>query len=140
MWIVLFKWLLIISTIYLIFRLILVPRVNKISVQLIKKEVKGEIFMLIYSVDAGAPGANDVVERKMTITVNDNVVDTKSYKGDVVDLGELGFEEQDKVSLSLVDVDNVGNVSPAAIFEFVAVDTIAPPAPGSFGVKLVREE
>ena len=96
--------------------------------------------MLIYSVDAGAPGANDVVERKMTITVNDNVVDTKSYKGDVVDLGELGFEEQDKVSLSLVDVDNVGNVSPAAIFEFVAVDTIAPPAPGSFGVKLVREE
>ena len=108
----------------------------KIMVKLIEKGNN----MLVYSVTAGTPGAGDVVERRMTIQVNGSVVDTKSYGGEVVDLGEIKVEENAEVVLNLVDVDNAGNVSLPAIFAFTALDTIAPPAPGSFGVSIVREE
>ena len=96
--------------------------------------------IMVYGVTAGSAGASDVVERKLTVTVNGEVVETKSYTGDIVDLGELKVAQDADVSLALVDVDDVGNVSSPATYVFKATDSIAPPVPGSFGVNIIREE
>lgn len=95
---------------------------------------------MVYGITAGSAGASDVVERRLTITVNGEVVENRTYAGDIIDLGELKVTEDADVSLTLVDVDNAGNVSPPAIHIFKATDNIAPPVPGSFGVSALREE
>lgn len=95
---------------------------------------------MVYGITAGTAGAGDVVERRLTITVNGEVVENRTYAGDVVDLGELKVAQDADVSLALVDIDNAGNISPPAIHVFKATDTIAPPTPGSFGVSALREE
>ncbi len=94
---------------------------------------------LVYEVTCAAPVDADVVERRLTVTVNGALVSTDVYTRDVTNLGERTFAQGDNVVLSLVDVDDVGNVSEPAVSEFVANDTIAPSTPG-LEIKLVREE
>lgn len=96
--------------------------------------------MLIYSVTAAPAVDADVVGRKLAVVVNGEVRETKDYPADTTDFGELAFNDDESVILTLVDVDDAGNVSEPATFEFVATDTIPPAAPGSFGVTLIREE
>lgn len=105
-----------------------------------QKILNGEKLMLVYSISVGAAVDNDVSERRMTVEVNGQTVETQTYSFDVVNLGEKSFNEGDKVKLTLVDVDDVGNVSEPAVVEFVAADTIPPSSPGGFGVNLVRED
>ena len=94
---------------------------------------------LVYELTCSAPTDLDVVERRLTVTVNGNVVATDSYSNTVTVLGERTFAQGDNVTVSLVDVDDAGNVSEPAVIEFVANDTIAPSVPG-LNIKLVREE
>lgn len=96
--------------------------------------------MLVYNVTAGAVVDKDVAERRLTVTVNGEVRETTPFSPDVTNFGELSFTDNDNVVLSLVDVDDAGNVSKPAVVEFVALDTVAPAAPGEFGVSFVREE
>lgn len=96
--------------------------------------------MLIYSVTAGPVVDSDVVKRLLTATVNGEASEPSEYPADTTNFGEIGFADNDSVILSLVDVDDAGNSSEPAVFEFVATDTIAPAQPGSFGVTLLREE
>lgn len=106
-------------------------------------ETKGGDHManeMVYGVTAGVAGAADVVERRMTVEVDGTVVETKTFAGDVVDLGELKVAQNANIVLTLVDVDDVGNVSQPTSCVFVATDTVAPPAPGNFGVAVLREE
>ena len=105
-----------------------------------QKILNGEKLMLVYSISVGAAVDNDVSERRMTVEVNGQTVETQTYSFDVVNLGEKSFNEGDKVKLTLVDVDDVGNVSEPAVVEFVAADTIPPSLPSGFGVNLVRED
>jgi len=92
--------------------------------------------MLIYGVALPAPGAPDVVKRTLKVTINGEAKDDVDAVG-----AEIKANDGDKVSLVLVDTDDAGNESlPSAPFEFTAVDTIAPPAPGAVGVTLLREE
>jgi hypothetical protein len=105
-----------------------------------QKILNGEKLMLVYSISVGAVVDNDVSERRMTVEVNGQTVETQTYSFDVVNLGEKSFNEGDKVKLTLVDVDDVGNVSEPAVVEFVAADTIPPSSPSGFGVNLVRED
>jgi hypothetical protein len=107
-----------------------------ISYKFIKKEID---MGLVYALNCAAPVDNDVMERRLTVKVNGAVVATDFYANTVTDLGERTFTQGDNVVLSLVDVDDVGNVSEPAVVEFVANDTIAPSVPG-LEVKLVREE
>ena len=103
------------------------------------KFLKKEIDMgLVYEVTCAPPVDVDVIERRLTVTVNGVAVATDVYASDVTNLGERTFVQGDSVSLSFVDVDDVGNVSDPAVVEFVANDTIAPSAPG-LDIKLVRE-
>lgn len=96
--------------------------------------------MLVYSVTAGAVVDKDVAERRLSVTVNGEVRETKPFAPETTSFGELSFADNDNVVLSLVDVDDAGNVSAPAVVEFVALDTVAPAAPGEFGVSFVREE
>jgi hypothetical protein len=95
---------------------------------------------LVYTVSAGPVVDSDVRERKLTVTINGSDGGTTVFPRETTSFGELRFADNDNVVLTLVDVDDSGNVSSPAVAEFVATDTIAPAAPGEFGVTLVREE
>jgi hypothetical protein len=95
--------------------------------------------VLVYKVSAQPPVDHDVVERRLTVTV-DGESTVKSYPGDTTDFGEaVRATEGASVVLSLMDVDDVGNLSEPAVLEYVATDTLPPQRP-EFGVTLVREE
>lgn len=98
--------------------------------------------VLVYKVSVGAPVDADVVERQLVVALNGNseVDDFKVFSADTTDLGEVRAKQGDKVLLTLVDVDDVGNRSEPAVLEFVAEDTLPPAKPGEFGVTLVKEE
>ena len=96
--------------------------------------------MLIYSVTAAPVVDADVVARRLSVTVNGEVRETADYAPETTNFGELGFDDNESVVLTLVDVDDAANVSEPASFEFVATDSIPPAKPGEFGVTLVREE
>jgi len=106
-------------------------------VYLIRREGK---HMLVYNVTAGAVVDKDVAERRLTVTVNGEVRETTPFSPDTTSFGEVSFSDNDNVVLSLVDVDDAGNVSSPAVVEFVALDTVAPAKPGEFGVTYAREE
>lgn len=95
---------------------------------------------LVYSVTAAPPVDADVVARRLVITVNGEAGSPKEYAAETTRFDDVKVEQDAQVVLALMDVDDAGNVSEPAVYEFVAVDTIPPAAPGSFGVTLVREE
>jgi hypothetical protein len=106
----------------------------------IRKTKKGRKMALVYEVSCAAPVSDDVVSRVLTVSVNGQEVSVANYIPSATNLGELVFEQDDNVVLSLVDVDDAGNKSEATVLEFVALDTVAPESPTGLGVKLVREE
>jgi hypothetical protein len=95
---------------------------------------------LVYTVSAGPAVDADVTGRQLTVVVNGEVLSTVELAGSATDLGEVKVEQNSNVTLSLVDIDDAGNRSQAAVLDFVATDTIPPAQPGSFGVTLAREE
>ena len=113
--------------------------VSKPSVFNYKFLRKDKNMGLVYSLAVGPTTDGDVVERRLTVDVNGDVVKINSYPTSAVDLGEYTFAQGDSVVLSLVDVDDAGNVSEPAVLAFIAKDTIPPQAPGGFSVSLLRE-
>lgn len=95
---------------------------------------------LVYSVTSGPAVDSDVVTRRLLVTVNGEVVSTVDHPKDTTSFGEIVVPQDANVVVTLVDVDDSGNESQPAFFEFEAKDTIAPAQPGSLGVTLVREE
>lgn len=95
---------------------------------------------LVYSVSAASPTATDVVERRLTVEYPGSEPVTKTYGPNDTTLGEITVPQDAEVTLTLIDVDDVGNTSEPAVATFTAVDTIAPAKPGELGVTLVREE
>jgi hypothetical protein len=97
--------------------------------------------MLVYGVSAGPAVDPDVVARRLSITVNGETISTPvEFAADSTALGEVRAPQGATVVLSLVDVDDAGNVSEPAVVEFTANDTIPPTIPGGLGVALLREE
>lgn len=96
---------------------------------------------LVYSVSAAPVVDADVVARRLTVTVNGELADAiPDFSADTTTFVEAVTVPQDaNVVLTLVDVDDAGNVSEPAVLEFVATDTIPPAKPGEFSVTLVRE-
>jgi nitrous oxide reductase len=97
--------------------------------------------VLVYKVSVGPAVDKDVVERQLLVAVNgaEPVDAAKVFSADATDLGEVRVKQDDKVLLTLVDVDDAGNRSEPAVLEFVASDTLPPAQPGAFGVTLVAE-
>lgn len=95
---------------------------------------------LVYSISAGPPVDADVVSRELTVSIAGAAGTPATFTGTATDLGEVKAEQGAEVILSLVDIDDAGNRSEAAVVTFTATDTIPPAKPGEFGVSLVREE
>ncbi len=95
--------------------------------------------VLTYAVSAAPPVDSDVVTRELSVAVNGVKRAVTTHAGSSVDLGSVDVPQDAEVVLLLVDVDDAGNRSEAAELKFVAVDTIAPAAPGALGVSLVGE-
>lgn len=95
--------------------------------------------VLTYVVTAASPVDGDVVSRVLTVSVNGVEQGSSTFAGTAVDLGAVTVPQDADVKLTLVDVDDAGNVSLPAEYYFVAVDAVAPAIPGSFGVTLVSE-
>jgi hypothetical protein len=105
----------------------------------IARQENSSVDTLVYQVTAQPPVDHDVVERRLTVSVN-GVVSVSTYPGDTTDFGEaVRAVEGASVVLSLVDVDNAGNESAPALVSYEATDTLPPQRP-EFGVVLVREE
>ena len=103
---------------------------------------KGETManVLTYSVSAAAPVDGDVVARLLTFVVNgeyQGVTELPATASGV--LKTFSVPQDAEVVLTLVDVDDAGNKSEPAVLTFVALDTIQPAQPGSFGVTLISE-
>lgn len=96
--------------------------------------------MLVYGVSAAAPVDNDVVERRLTVDVQGSETVTTAFSADTTDFGEIMVERNALVDVSLVDVDDSGNVSEPATISFVATDTIPPSRPSDLQVTLLRQE
>jgi hypothetical protein len=95
--------------------------------------------VLTYVVSAASPVDGDVVSRVLTVSVNGVEQGSATFAGSAIDLGTVTVPQDADVKLTLVDIDDAGNLSLPAEYYFVAVDTVAPAIPGGFGVTLVGE-
>lgn len=95
--------------------------------------------VLTYRVSADSPVDADVVSRAVTVRVNGEDKETRVFDGKATDLGTVTVPQDAEVELSLVDTDDAGNNSPAAVFVFTATDTLPPQQPGGFNIALVSE-
>jgi hypothetical protein len=103
-------------------------------------KIKEETEMgLVYEVTLPSIGAPDVKGRVLTCSINGVSKDINLLS--VENLVTLPVVKQgDSIVLIFKEIDDVGNVSePSDPVSFIATDTIAPPKPGLFSVKLVQE-
>lgn len=108
---------------------------------LVIKKIREDFSMadkLGYTIALPAAGAPDVVERTLTVTV-DGVGTEDIMLGMEVTEHEVIVDQDKAVTVSLVDTDDAGNASEPSMLEFVATDSVAPPAPGAMGVTSIRE-
>lgn len=128
--------LLIVRQWYLLSRDSYVSKPSKVKYEL----KKGDSMSLVYSVSCPVSLDQDVTKRRLTVTVNEVEVSNAEFHYNVSEFGEYSFNEGDEVTLSLVNIDNAGNVSEPCVSAFIAKDTIPPSAPEGLGVALLRED
>src|SRR5262245_5526338 len=99
---------------------------------------KEELTMSQFGIKFGlpAPGASDVAQRELTVTVNGGDPPlVRTYAGATLTTDQWIFSTGDVVSASLIDIDGSNNRSqPSAAYVFAVTDDVAPPAPGQLGV------
>lgn len=100
-------------------------------------QVSREGDMLRYEIVLPPPGAPDVTARVLKVETPTN---SDTFVMSVTELPpSILCEQGDTVTITLSDVDDADNISAPSTFSFIATDTIAPPAPGQVGVRLVEE-
>ena len=116
------------------------PRPRMVSVGLLTKRQFG-MTTFGFKVVLPPPGASDVTQRELTITVNGGDPPlVKVYAGDALLTDELVFNADDKLVMTLVDIDGHANRSPAsAAFSYAVIDDVPPPQPGALGVQDKRQ-
>jgi len=82
---------------------------------------------------------HDIAHRRLKVIVNGEEKDDAPIPLEVKAFEGLTIEQDAEVTLQLRNVDDSGNQSEPSVFEFKAVDNVAPAAPGSFGVTCVGE-
>jgi hypothetical protein len=96
--------------------------------------------VLTYHVSIAAPSDADVVMRELTVYhLDTDASSVTTFPAAAVDLGEINVPQGSRVAVEVVDVDDAGNRSTPARFEFVAADTLPPSQPGELSITLVRE-
>jgi hypothetical protein len=84
-------------------------------------------------------GAFDVITRRVSVQIGSNEPVTYDLPKSALETEPMLGEDNDVVSGSLVDIDDAGNQSPPRDFEFILLDTIAPPLPGEIGLRVDEE-
>src|SRR5262245_52350620 len=104
---------------------------------------KEELTMSQFGIKFGlpAPGASDVAQRELTVTVNGGDPPlVRTYPGATLTTDEWVLTSGDEVSVTLVDIDGHSNRSqPSAAYNFEVTDSVAPPARGQVGVTEMRQ-
>lgn len=86
------------------------------------------------------PTPTDVVKREVIVLQADQLEQVSEHDGNgAMDVGPFEGDQDSKVEVRMVNVDDAGNRSPARTQMFTLVDTIAPPAPGEIGLRVVAE-
>ena len=95
---------------------------------------------ILFDIALPAPpeGPNDIKALRLTVLADGQEVTADYDPAATVATGFAATQDSD-VHVEAHYVDDAGNLSEPSVLEFVAVDTIAPPAPGALGV-LVRGE
>lgn len=96
--------------------------------------------MLKFVLTLPAPGAADVVERELVVKIGEAEPVTVFLDGKSLESEEFSCEDNTTVTGTLVDIDDATNRSEPRSFEFIVVDTIAPPVPGELGVRVTADE
>lgn len=101
--------------------------------------VIGETDMALqFEVLLPSPGASDVVTRELSVTIGDAGLKVMQLPGIASSYKDEGPQDA-TVTVSLVDIDDVGNRSPARERTAVLTDTIAPPQPGELAINVTGE-
>src|SRR5262245_60951839 len=104
---------------------------------------KEELTMSQFGIKFGlpAPGASDVAQRELTVTVNGGDPPlVRTYPGATLTTDEWIFNAGDEVSATLVDIDCHSDRSqPSAAFDFEVTDTVPSPVPGAVNVGEKRQ-
>ncbi len=96
---------------------------------------EGEGTMLNYSIVLPAPSAADVTTRTLTVNgVPQEITDLTQ-----TEVAGYSGNDNDLVSVSLVDTDDAGNASPERAQTFTLTDTISPAQPGELGLIVTSE-
>jgi len=103
------------------------------------KVLSEEGDMLNFVLNLPAPGAADVVNRKLVVKIGDADAVEVELAGDALVSDSYAGEQDAAVSGTLVDVDDAGNASEPSEFAFTLADTIAPPKPGDIGLTVTAE-
>ena len=87
------------------------------------------------------PGASDVNQRELSVTVNGiDTPEVHTYSGTTLLTDEIVYNADDSLVLVLVDIDGHGNRSqPSPALAYDVVDDVPPPAPGVIGVSEKRQ-
>lgn len=112
---------------------------QSLSVRQIEKDDEAMADTMTYEITVGAPAANDVVSRELTVVVDGLYRDPVVFPAYEVSLGRVTVPQDADVVISLVDVDDAGNRSDPAVVSFQALDVVPPPAPGGLSITVVGE-
>jgi hypothetical protein len=95
---------------------------------------------LVFTIRLPEPGAPDVVSRKVTVILNgQETLFDGAVTPETSVLGPFSGHDNDAVNVTLVDVDDAGNISPEQGVQFILEDTIPPPKPGQPTLTVVAE-
>lgn len=103
----------------------------------------GESFMpdkILFNIILPPKAAPDVIEREVVVKIDD--VETQfNIPGDQTLIEAYEGDQGALVTVSLIDIDDAGNRSPASVSPvIILVDTIAPPQPGQIGLEIFDEK
>jgi hypothetical protein len=112
---------------------------QSLSVRQIERDDEAMADTMTYEITVGAPAANDVVSRELTVVVDGVYRDPVVLPAYEVNFGRISVPQDSSVVVSLVDLDDSGNRSEPATLSFQAIDVVPPPAPGGLNVTVVGE-
>lgn len=94
---------------------------------------------ILFNIVLPLKAAPDVVEREVVIKIGD--VDTQlNIPGDQTLIEAYEGDQGALVTVSLIDIDDAGNRSPASVATIELLDTFPPPAPGQIGLEIFDEK
>lgn len=112
---------------------------HAVNIRIIPTGEKVMADKLLFNLILPPKAAPDVVEREVVIKIGD--VETQlNIPGDQTLIEAYEGDQGALVTVSLIDIDDAGNRSPASVATIELLDTFPPPAPGQIGLEIFDEK